>query len=350
MAGLAVAGCEPVPRSFAPGEYPDKLSEWGLISVLGNEFRSHGESTPYDLNSALFTDYAHKYRAVWTPPGSSGSVSEDGTLNLPLGSIVTKTFYYAKEAGALVHRDDRGVPDLERVRLMETRILVHTEKGWQGLPYIWNEEQTDAVLEITGGVLPVEVKGLGRFNYIVPDMNQCKGCHVTDVADGGIQLIGLAAKHIDKPSRYAPGEGNQLVYLAKRHTLADPDRASHIVNADWQDTDASLEERARSYLDINCGHCHSRTGPADSSALYLNAEEQDVIHLGVCKPPVAAGQGTGGHLFGINPGHGEESILTFRMQSDDPGAMMPELGRSLVHSEAVQLISNWIDNMEGGCG
>ena len=63
-----------------------------------------------------------------------------------------------------------------------------------------------------------------------------------------------------------------------------------------------------------------------------------------------AGQGTGGHLFGINPGHGQESILTYRMQSDDPGAMMPELGRTLVHVEGVQLIADWIDDMAGDCG
>lgn len=84
--------------------------------------------------------------------------------------------------------------------------------------------------------------------------------------------------------------------------------------------------------------------------MFLTMEETDPIHLGVCKPPVAAGQGTGGHLFGINPGHGQESILTFRMQSDDPGAMMPELGRTLVHAEGVQLIADWIDDMAGDCG
>jgi hypothetical protein len=37
------------------------------------------------------------------------------------------------------------------------------------------------------------------------------------------------------------------------------------------------------------------------------------------------------------------------MTSIDPGAMMPELGRSLVHDEGVALIADWISEMEGSC-
>ena len=33
------------------------------------------------------------------------------------------------------------------------------------------------------------------------------------------------------------------------------------------------------------------------------------------------------------------------MQSTNPGAMMPELGRTLVHDEGVALISDWIKSM-----
>ena len=83
--------------------------------------------------------------------------------------------------------------------------------------------------------------------------------------------------------------------------------------------------------------------------MLLNIEESEAVKLGRCKPPIAAGQGTGGHLYGIDPGNSTESILVFRMQSLDPGAMMPELGRSLVHTEGVELISAWIDGMTGTC-
>jgi hypothetical protein len=37
------------------------------------------------------------------------------------------------------------------------------------------------------------------------------------------------------------------------------------------------------------------------------------------------------------------------MRSDKPDEMMPELGRSLIHSEGVDLISRWIEEMSGTC-
>jgi hypothetical protein len=68
--------------------------------------------------------------------------------------------------------------------------------------------------------------------------------------------------------------------------------------------------------------------------------------LGVNKPPVAAGRGSGGHKYDIVPGQPEASILYHRMASTDPGVMMPELGRQRVHEEALALIHDWIQAME----
>jgi len=67
-------------------------------------------------------------------------------------------------------------------------------------------------------------------------------------------------------------------------------------------------------------------------------------------PPVAAGRGTGDHIFDIVPGHPEDSILPFRMGSREPGVMMPEQGRSTVHLEGLALIRDWIAAMPGQCG
>jgi hypothetical protein len=83
--------------------------------------------------------------------------------------------------------------------------------------------------------------------------------------------------------------------------------------------------------------------------MFLNAATQDPIRWGVCKAPIAAGQGTGGAQYGIVPGNPDASILSYRLGSVDPGAMMPELGRSLVHSEGLALIRSWITEMSGQC-
>ena len=112
---------------------------------------------------------------------------------------------------------------------------------------------------------------------------------------------------------------------------------------------ASLEDRARAYLDVNCGHCHSPTGPAITSGLWLEASVSDHLKLGFCKQPIAAGKGTGNRLHDIEPGNAA-SIFEFRMDSADPAIMMPEVGRSVVHREGVQLIRDWINAQPGSCG
>jgi len=81
-------------------------------------------------------------------------------------------------------------------------------------------------------------------------------------------------------------------------------------------------------------------GPASNSGLRRKRR------WGNRKRPVAAGRGSGGYTYDIDPGKATSSILIFRMKSQDPGIMMPELGRSLVHSEAVTMLEAWIDQME----
>src|SRR5690606_33159921 len=120
--------------------------------------------------------------------------------------------------------------------------------------------------------------------------------------------------------------------------------------ANWDDESQPLAARARAYLEINCAHCHSPSGAGDTSGLWLGQEVATGPHLGICKPPIAAGQGTGGRYWSIVPGKPDESILTYRMGSRDPGAMMPELGRSLVHEEGLQVVSEWIDQLPGQRG
>lgn len=114
--------------------------------------------------------------------------------------------------------------------------------------------------------------------------------------------------------------------------------------------DFSLDHQARSYLDINCGHCHNPNGSADTSALLLDYSDQYTPRqIGVCKPPIAAGQGSGGFLYSIVPGKADESILSYRLHSVEPAVMMPEIGRSLVHREGVALVDRWINSLSGKC-
>ncbi len=111
----------------------------------------------------------------------------------------------------------------------------------------------------------------------------------------------------------------------------------------------TLEQRARAYLDINCAHCHSIAGKANTSALFLNYNHPLNINYGLCKPPIAAGRGAGGVLFDVVPGQPEKSILMNRLSSTKAAVKMPELAKGMVHKEGVALIEEWIRSLPGEC-
>ena len=198
----------------------------------------------------------------------------------------------------------------------------------------------------------------------MPNVNQCAGCHAVNNTTRKLQPIGPTARHLNRELLYeghavhghshnahsAQVQRNQLEYLAEVGYLTGLPALDSVPRAAvWHDTSEALEARARAYLDINCAHCHNPVGPADTSGLHLHASAISGPNLGICKAPIAAGPGSGGHRFGIVPGEPDASILTYRMASQQADVMMPELGRSLVHEEGLALISDWIASMSGDC-
>jgi uncharacterized repeat protein (TIGR03806 family) len=364
-AALLIAACARAPQPvhfFAQGR-PQHLSEWRVLVPQGDRLVLNDRVVPYDLNTPLFSDYAHKLRTVWLPAGTSARYSGDQAFDFPVGTIISKTFYYPRAGGNARSvarsydqtRDFSGSGlDLRNVRLIETRLLVRREDGWVALPYVWNEEQTDAELARTGDERPLTLIGADGeredFIYVVPNENQCAGCHVTNLKARAIAPIGLKARHVNRDYPYADGVENQLAHLTRVGYLQGVPPAAEVPrNANWRDEAQPLEARARAYLDVNCGHCHSPTGPADTTSLSFDTGTAVDRHLGLCKPPVAAGRGTGDHRFDIVPGHPEDSILPFRMASREPGVMMPEQGRGTVHREGLALIRAWIEALPGAC-
>jgi len=342
-------------HTFVEDPFPEKLSAWGLFQGTGWTLEPRAGVIPYELNTPLFSDYAEKYRTIWLPPGQSAAYREEEAFDLPVGTILSKTFMYPADGMVPVAKGIQrtaGNAD-KRFRPLETRILVHAKRGWVALPYIWNEEGTEATLEVVGSSRAVEVTHVSGeklfVHYMIPNVNQCQGCHERNKA---MTPIGLQARHLDRDYPYDEGAENQLAKLTRVGYLRGaPAAGAAPRNAVWNDPNTgSVEERARAYLDANCAHCHDRQGPAASAGLYLSRQEKELHRLGLCKAPVAAGRGAGKDLpFDIVPGKPERSIMVYRMDSGDPGVMMPELGRSLPHPEGVALIREWVQQMQGSC-
>ena len=208
---LAALGCgspTAVEIETAPFE---KLSQYGLFSGDGAAQQPAPGVIPYDLNSALFSDYTSKYRFIKLPPGTQATYSDQDVFEFPVGTVIAKTFASPRDA-----RD----PAQGR-RLIETRILKREPDGWVGLPYIWNDAQTEATLEVAGGTVDVQwihTDGKDRTNnYIIPNANQCKGCHKQGEA---LTPIGPKARHLNRDFAYSSGTENQLAYWSQHGALA----------------------------------------------------------------------------------------------------------------------------------
>lgn len=362
---LAACARENAPQEpvFHEEGYPATLSEWRLMSAANGVLTLNRGVTPYDLATPLFSDYALKLRTVTLPRGEAAVYSSDDVFDLPVGTIISKTFYYPQTGdawpGGVTYGPSPtvvgGVMPLRGLRLIETRLLVRRAGGWVAIPYVWNAEQTEATLHRTGAAIPLTLNrpdgGDEAFTYVVPNQNQCAGCHATNNTTRVLSPIGLKARHLNKPSTFEAGF-NQLDYWVMTGVLTGVPASADAkpANAVWTDETASLDARARAYLDANCSHCHSDVGTADTSGLDLRPAVAFGPHYGDCKTPVAAGGGSGGRLFDIVPGKPDESVFVYRMQTTRPGDMMPELGRSVTHEEGVALIAEWIASMEGGCG
>ena len=319
--------------------YKQKLSDYGFFTGSLSAMNPSKRVIPYELNTPLFSDYAWKARFVYFPEGSTASYDPEEVMAFPVGTHIIKTFYYPK---------DFRHPEKGR-NLMETRILIHEDKGWKALPYIWNEEQTEAYLDVAGGRKAISWKDKNgkkkKLEYVIPNMNQCKGCHLKGEK---IMPIGPTARQLNGEMELNGSSHNQLSYWAEKGYLQGlPELSLAPKVPKWDDPHSgNLEDRARAYLDINCAHCHKPDGPANTSGLFLHVQETDPAKLGINKAPIAAGRGSGGRKYGIVPGKADESILLYRMESEDPGVRMPELARKMIDEEGVELIRSWINQME----
>jgi uncharacterized repeat protein (TIGR03806 family) len=317
----------------------ETLSEYGFFTGNPADQRPAPGVMPYALNTPLFSDYAEKLRFVKLPAGQTVAYHPTDVLDFPVGTTLIKTFYYPTDS-----RDPK-----KGRRLIETRLLLREETGWKALTYVWNEAQTDATLEVAGEsttVSYVDAEGKKRSHaYAVPNLNQCKGCHNRSEQ---LRPIGPSIRQLNGEFAYAEGPENQLLHWQKAGLLTHlPDLKDCPKTPVWNRPETgSLDARARAWLDINCAHCHRPDGPASTSGLNLTVFETTPTALGIRKTPVAAGRGSGGRQFDIVPGHPDASILLYRLDSTDPGVMMPELGRKTIPREGVDLVRAWIKSLE----
>ncbi|MFT3926177.1 MAG: SO2930 family diheme c-type cytochrome [Myxococcales bacterium] len=323
---------------------PENLSEWNLFADEVNQ--TPGPRTvPYDVIAPLFSDYAAKRRFIYVPEGKSIGYSETDLWTLPEGSVLIKTFSYPRDL-----RDPAAGE-----RLLETRLLVYTAEGVVPHTYVWNEEQTAATRKVVGTNIAaswIDQSGAQVSNtFTVPNTNQCFDCHGKR---GVTNTLGVRTRQLDRSHDFDGSPQNQVDRLSALGFLdrvpEASDQRQRLVDPFG---DASVDLRARSYIDANCSQCHKQGGDASASGMWLDwpntGPETNPTYWGVCKRPTSAGGATCGNEVDIVPGDPDHSIYLCRLESTDPKVQMPPLGRNMVHEEGVALIREWITLLQGSC-
>jgi len=337
-------------RPDASSQFPRKLSQTGLFQSTSDHLMAEGV-VPYDVNSPLWSDGAYKHRYLALPPGKKIGYAPQEVWNFPKGSVLVKTFEMELEAGTPTSR-----------KRLETRLL-HLEEGhWRGYTYIWNGQQTDADLleEPRGRDQTLTIRdaaapgGQREQVWHYPGRAECTLCHTMPSKF----VLGLKTAQLNRDMQYAGGRDNQLRAMEQAGLFDQPILPKHGLSGDAgkdpaaytrlpkmpdpADPAANLNDRARSYLDANCSHCHRKWG--GGNALFELTYQLPLDQTRTIDVPPQHGdhQIAGGKL--IVPGRAEQSLVPWRMKQLGPHRM-PRVGSHVIDAKGVQLINRWIDEM-----
>ena len=264
--------------------------------------------------------------------------SENGNWNFPVGSVLVKHFELP------INENDVSI-----TKRLETRFSIKAENGnFYFATYKWNDEQTDAELLDSGLDESINIaKSDGSIevqNWRYPSTSDCTSCH--NSATGG--AIGARTRYLNKNFTY-PKTGisaNQLVTLSHLgildQSITDVDTENLLTYKSITDPTATIDEKARSYMDINCAYCHQPgTGNRadfdlrmdlslrETNLLTANANES----LGIPDEKILA------------IGNPDKSILYHRMNSVVPGIAMPAVAKNKIDAAGVALINEWIGQL-----
>jgi uncharacterized repeat protein (TIGR03806 family) len=306
------------PEPEAPLTFKTNLSDMGVYTGNLSNLTPEENVHLYDLNSPLFTDYAHKQRLIRMPEGEAMQYNNSDLLpDFPDNTLISKTFYY--------YEDESNTASNKII--VETRVLIKTEGTWKIGNYKWNSDMTEAVYTNDGSIVSVEylnAEGITQnIEYQIPANDDCITCHnIYDVKTP----IGPKLRNMN----FNPNNGtiniNQLQYFINNGLLEGVSNPSDItVLPDWKDANFDIFEQGRGYMEINCAHCHQPGGYVPTGFLLDFRLEVPFDETGI---------------------YSRRGQIEDRIQSTTPDYMMPKIGRTLVHDEGVAMMLEYLQAIE----
>lgn len=231
-------------------DFEDSLSAYNIFEGSLADLIPSNDFQLLELSSILFTDYAYKQRLVKVPDGTQMIRLNDGSIDFPDGTILTKTFFY--------YKDERDTSLGKRI--VETRLLIKKTDKWNVATYLWNQAQTAATLALNGvdtQVSWINANGNSPSTlYHVPNENECMTCHQSN---SNMIPLGSSLRNLNRMVDRNGVSLNQINHLQSVGTLSNfpVSQVPQMVN--YNDLNAALSERGRAYLAMNCAHCHNPT-------------------------------------------------------------------------------------------
>ncbi|HEY4414892.1 MAG TPA: chitobiase/beta-hexosaminidase C-terminal domain-containing protein [Verrucomicrobiae bacterium] len=332
-----------LPSTFE-GALPPLLSQTGVFSNTPSMTPVNG-LIAYAPNTVLWSDGAVKTRYFAVPkiagpttPDQQIGFAPTGSWNFPAGSVFVKTFEL---------NTDTTNPNI-RHRL-ETRLLVRDANGAvYGVTYKWRADNSDADLlagSLSENITITNATGTSTQTWYYPSPADCLTCH-TPVNH---YVLGVNSRQLNGNLTYpATGATDNQLRTLNRLGLFNPafdeasigslEKLSALTNVN-----VALEERARSYLDVNCAVCHL---PGGTGITFDARYDTPLASQNLTNYPAAVSLGYD-HAQIIAPKDIWRSMIWQRMNTTNNIYKMPNLARNLIDTNAVQVMADWINSLPG---
>lgn len=313
--------------------FPRTLGETGLFESVA-EHRMADGVLPFDVVEPGWADGATAERFLAVPDDLQVHWTGSRGWNFPDRSVLVQTLSIDESRDGHVKR-----------RRIETRILLKQQGEWAGYTYEWNADQTDALLVDAGGRDITLTTSQGSQSWRIPSRAECLSCH----SRAANYVLGMTHLQMDRDIDYQSvggHVGNQVATLAHIGLLtgdlpaAGTDRR-RLVRSDRPS--ASLEDRVKSWLHVNCSCCHVAAGGGNARMeLEFTTPLEDMKILD--EYPQHATFGFRQPRI-ISPGDPDQSVMLARLSRRGRGQMPPLVSRR-IDDAAVALFREWIASLK----